>query len=461
MQDPQSEERPDEKAAPQSVPLVLPEGIRYSCQGCGKCCCGWSIGLSYEDYANVKDVDWASKHPDLAGPLFVNREKEFEQGLSQYPIFTVQREDGRCAFLINDLCFIHSTLGAESKPRTCQIFPYSFNATPSGIYAGVVYNSAAAVRNLGTLLSEQAPMLEQMWRTVVAHQHAQGKASDAVTGAAASVTSADLSAIQYNVNLTAASAITWEQYLLIEARLLEILQSSDNPNFATALLLCTDLLAKAVGLKQQGRLEEICSCEPDIGSMKGAVASDTECVVLRTIYFKLFEYPQIRLKYGRAWELKRKNPFFQPVVWNAALKTVASGTIELSTPAKVNAENARKLQIGTLSDEVISFLRRYLYLKIFTKSYCGPPCAGFSVVSGFNNLISYFLCGLVYAKAQAVCRGDSEIKLSDLYEAFFTIDRESIQINQLPKDRASFYDLGFSSARLFSRHLSEMSRTLD
>ena len=57
--------------------IHIPEDIRYSCQGCGRCCAGWSVGLTDEDYDRVKDTDWKSLHPDLAKKdLVFHREKE-------------------------------------------------------------------------------------------------------------------------------------------------------------------------------------------------------------------------------------------------------------------------------------------------------------------------------------------------------------------------------------------------
>ncbi|MBZ0188704.1 MAG: YkgJ family cysteine cluster protein, partial [Candidatus Obscuribacterales bacterium] len=124
--------------------LQIPEEVRYNCQGCGRCCSGWSVGLTETDYDKVKDIDWGSLHPQLAErELFIHRQEQFKHGQAQYPHFTNPRKDGTCPFLIDNLCFIHGHLGEEQKPGTCQIFPYSYVETPTGFYMGLAYNSMA------------------------------------------------------------------------------------------------------------------------------------------------------------------------------------------------------------------------------------------------------------------------------------------------------------------------------
>src|ERR1700679_1512460 len=86
-----------------AMPLVIAEGIRYNCQGCGRCCGGWAVGLTEEDYEKIKNVDWGSLHPELAGKeLYVHREKEFAAGTSVYAHHTKARPDGSCPFLIEN-----------------------------------------------------------------------------------------------------------------------------------------------------------------------------------------------------------------------------------------------------------------------------------------------------------------------------------------------------------------------
>ncbi|MBX9722865.1 MAG: hypothetical protein K2X81_15800, partial [Candidatus Obscuribacterales bacterium] len=118
------------------------------------------MGLTEADYARIKDVDWGSVNPDLAGKdLFIHKEQEYKSGTSLYPHFTRPRPDGSCSFLVDSLCTIHSLLGEDAKPGTCQLFPYTFVETPTATYAGMSLSSMASVRNLGRPLTEQRETL--------------------------------------------------------------------------------------------------------------------------------------------------------------------------------------------------------------------------------------------------------------------------------------------------------------
>src|SRR5579875_2172342 len=235
------------------LPMLIPEGIRYNCQGCGRCCSGWPVGLTEKDYARVKDVDWGSLHPELAGKeLFRHCVKEFAGGDSLYPHYTTAREDGGCSFLIDNLCFIHGTLGEDSKPSMCKLFPYTFTVTPSGIYVGLVYGSMAAVRNLGNLLSEQRPMLERMWQVQVEYERSQGHVPDAVVRAASSLTAESLSAVEFKINLTAGIPLAWQEYLAVEEALTSVIHCEGHADFTRALLACSRLLSEALRLKSSG-----------------------------------------------------------------------------------------------------------------------------------------------------------------------------------------------------------------
>ncbi len=86
--------------------------------------------------------------------------------------------------------------------------------------------------------------------------------------------------------------------------------------------------------------------------------------------------------------------------------------------------------------------------------------SGLSMIAGFNNLAANFLSGITYAKAYALGRGEKQIKLANLYEAYFLMDKEMASLTQLPREKAQFYDNGFSSARLFCRLFGQISAAL-
>lgn len=445
-----------------AIPLVIAEDVRYNCQGCGRCCTGWAVGMTEEDYAKVKDVDWGSLHPDLANKeLFVHREQEFAQGLSVYAHHTKARADGSCPFLIENRCFIHSTLGEENKPRMCQLFPYTFVATPSGIFVGVTNNSMAAVRNLGEPLTEQRPMLERMWKQMVAQERAQGKASDEVAAAAQSVSASDLAGIKFDINLTPGVPLTWDEYLLLEARMQELIKGVEYPNIFMALIAISDILVEAVRLKSAGSdLSTIptfkCAPERWIKSEPGYF----EQKVFSLLCFKNFVWPQIREANEAAWGTSGTNPLSDSKVISAAVNAVLFDKMDIKGAGTVSIGKAKKYKVVAFTPEIMQFFRRALYLKIFSKAYCGTAISGLSLVAGYNNIVAGFLSALIYAKAHALSKNSPEVGIADLYEGFFVHDKEGTALSQLDKGKAGFFDAGFSSPRLFTRLLGQMSKTV-
>jgi len=458
-----SSQRQENAPAESTIPLVIAEDIRYNCQGCGRCCTGWSVGVTDEDYAKVKDVDWGSLHPDLANKeLFIHHEEEFKQGLSLYQHHTKPRPDGSCSFLIDNRCFIHSTLGEENKPRMCQLFPYTFVPTPAGIYVGVSFSSMAAARNLGELLTDQRPMLERMWQTAVSQQKAQGSASLEVASAASSISLANLSEIKFDVNLIAGTPLTWAEYQIIEEQLLGALRLDLYPQILAVIIAMSEILAEAIRLKAAAQeLSLLQQFTANINRWTDEDPGFFESKVFSLLCFKNFVWPPIREKLGEEAAGKSDNPFTEPQVIKAATGAVMADKLQLPGITKaVSIGKAKKHKVKALSAEIDAFLRRYLYLKIFSKSYCGSSISGLSMVSGYNNMAGNLLCGLIYAKAHALADNRDELKIADLYEAFVLLDREGISLSSLPKDRARFFDTGFSSVRLFTRIAGQISKSV-
>jgi len=68
-----------------------------------------------------------------------------------------------CVFLDSQkLCRIHSQLGAEQKPRVCQMFPFTLVETPEGVFVGTSFFCTSVRENSGRPLVEHQPWLEGM-----------------------------------------------------------------------------------------------------------------------------------------------------------------------------------------------------------------------------------------------------------------------------------------------------------
>lgn len=452
------------------LPLLIPEGIRYNCQGCGRCCSGWSVGLTDADYGRVKDIDWGSLHPLLKDKeLFIHREEEYKQGSTMYPHFTNPRPDGTCPFLIDNLCFIHGTLSEPEKPGTCQIFPYSYVETPTGVYMGVAYNSMAAVRNLGELLTEQREKLNGYWNITV--DHLRKRARPAEVSASGVVTEAKNPFDE--VNLTSTVVVPWNEYLFLDNHLCSFFNKAaeENQPFIETVIKGEEIILHAVKLaKEKKSLAELASFDPQAPLPADATASGTNQSIIAMVFYLYLVYPTVRSKYQELWQTKAKAGFSPTRIMKLAqqiseyagtgISTIMFKRAPLPTIGTFNLNKALKYKIEPLTPEINTFFCRWLYLKIFSKTYFGPVAAGAPVLSGYNALVACFLCGMLFAKSEAARRGEHEIRIADLYEAYWRLDREFLTVDQILPQVSNGMWLAYSIPRVFRNLLESLAASM-
>lgn len=496
--------------------IHIPEDVKYSCQGCGRCCSGWSVGLTDEDYDRVKHTDWQSLHPQLANKeLFFHREQEFLDGTAGYPHYTVPKDDGSCPFLIDNLCFIHGHLGENEKPITCRIFPYTFAETPTGVYTGVVFNSMASVRNIGDPLTEQREKLANYFNLTIQHKNAAMRpeareAQDMLIKEIAGGATAVYKNPFETVSLTPACQIDWQEYLLIEARMLEVVQgrlrraeASENPediSIFKTLLMCSEILMQGRKLKMSGgNVADIATFDAEIKTPVDITPSGIELMTLRMLFYRFFVYPTVRTSDSRLWQMQRgkalkgNNAMVVANIFSkyagSGIQTILFGKAGLEMLGKVNLNAAMSAPFTGLDAETNKLFHRWIYLKLFSKSYFGPAAAGFSVLSGFNCLIASVLSVLLFSKAAALNKasdskasnsnasdnkasdnkagnnnktadgkGANTIAIADIYEAYWRLDRELLTIGQIPAEESRMYNAGLSAPRLFNKGLWAMTK---
>lgn len=427
-----------------SIPMNIPEGISYNCQGCGRCCSGFSVGMSLKDYDKVKDVDWGKLHPQLSGlELFTHKEKEFAEGTSLFPIYTKAHPDGACPFLINDLCFIHGTLGESEKPSVCQIFPYTFVGTPRGVFAAVSLSSMASVRNIGRPLTEQRPMLEQTLQ-LMKDLEVELKKEGAKT---------DVTAAVGGINLTSGVAITWDEYFLIEDRLMSIAKHEPFENTFQMWTAACEVLTEAARLKIEGaNLDNIAEFKPDLSFWNNKISTAFERFLLILMCFRGLTWPMLK----RRRIQNNQKPASGIEMFGSVLNALASKKMELPNCGEVNIEEAMFTPFVPLSAEINQFMRQYMYLRLFSKTYFGASMGGFSVIAGFNQMVATILTSLTFAKACAVKRGQNEVQIADIYESILLLDKQLGLISSLSGQVSLIYDHAFASPRIFNRFLSQM-----
>ena len=81
-------------------------------------------------------------------------------------LFSLATADRACpALLPDERCQVHAAYGEAEKPGSCQIFPYTFVSTPTGVRVGASF-SCPAVEVEGTTLSEQSAEIVALFERV-------------------------------------------------------------------------------------------------------------------------------------------------------------------------------------------------------------------------------------------------------------------------------------------------------
>ncbi|HEY2994036.1 MAG TPA: YkgJ family cysteine cluster protein [Methylomirabilota bacterium] len=207
-------------------PLLLPEGVVFTCQNSGACCrSDWLIGVDDTAHARLRDVDWTAHDPALPkADAFVPLPFPLPSGER---VTFARRPDGACVFLTADArCGIHRHRGAAAKPQVCREFPYHFVETPDGVAVGVSFACTAVRAHQGASLPAQAEEI----RAVLAGSARVERLPEALT-------------------LFGAIDVGWDVYRPIEAALLHLLGSRRDP-LPVGLLAGSALLSLCIGLTQ-------------------------------------------------------------------------------------------------------------------------------------------------------------------------------------------------------------------
>ncbi len=210
-------------------PLLLADGVVFTCQSCGDCCrSDWLIGVDDASHAALKTVEWGRYDPALGpGEKFWPLPRPLASGER---MTFARAPSGACVFLTAESrCGIHDHLGHGAKPQVCREFPYHFVETPDGVAAGLSFACSAVLHHRGEPLAGQAAAV-----------------ADIVAGSARVVKLPD------PITLYAGVDVGWPQYRAIEEALLAILGDEAIP-VPNALLTGSLLVALAVSL---ARLEQ-------------------------------------------------------------------------------------------------------------------------------------------------------------------------------------------------------------
>jgi len=354
------------------IELHIPEGINYECTGCGKCCSGWAVPMTQDDYERISAADWSSLHESFGTRTLFRQLSKRETQDTPYT-HKIVSDTGVCPFLVDNLCHMHSKHGAEFKPSICQLFPYCFSETPSGIYATVSFVSAGVIYNSGKPLLEQRDYLEGKWQEFRKMYP-------------------DYKPDWSHTKLTVDQPIAWEEYLVIENRLLAELSDGSRP-LEHRMLACSQYLMSQV--KRAGAPATAADTTlPEAGarlSMDPLNAIDKSLLLT----FQRMYYPVKQLKRGEGDF--RIPAFLQQHFFGGKSWPLAKQAFKLDELQVMNWPEDDK--------EINGILERYVYSYVFGKKYFGAGFGQVSVIAGFHHLVLILALIKLQSKASARARG--------------------------------------------------------
>jgi len=328
--------------------LHIPEGINFDCTGCGNCCFTWPVPLTDDDLKRLSSLHFPDQKFEPAHIL-----KTGSVGVSSQAAFVAalgKRNDGRCQYLSPDnRCEIHQKFGKEWKPAMCQLFPYTFTETPAGVFASASFASTGVLYNSGRPLTEQRAELEQvlqLFRKLFP----------------------DLSPGWSNLQLVDGQPLSFSEYLSLES------------GFLCALSKNTSERADKSVVSLSKKIFQLVKAKRDFDRVPGLDAKP------RTIDSLLLK--------------SLIETYFPADVYKDNLCDIDSTSLAgsfIAPPDKVlihfdsreiSFADLNNYRLGPLKAESEDLLRRFAYLKIFSKLYFGAGFAGLSLLAGLNHLAS-------------------------------------------------------------------------
>jgi Fe-S-cluster containining protein len=392
--------------------LQIPPGINFECTGCGNCCLEWPVPVTSDDRARILalagELRWPSLGSELFRPLHTTEGK-----LKAFDHTLEKRSDGRCEFLSEEKrCVLHERRGAESKPSVCQLFPYTFNETPSGVYVSLSFASSGVLFNQGRPLSEQQEMLTLKWQLFK-------RLFPAITP--------DWSGIQ----LVDGRALSWQSYMEMESDILKAVHGS--PRAEHRVL---------AGSKVAARQLPAGICESGLPQM-AAKPKQIDQLLLKAL-FELYLPDDVFTSEQTDIECKRL--LENLVVPPSAVRLRSQGQ-ESSFGELMN------FKLGKLDDESEDLLYRFIFCRIFAKLYFGPGFANLSLLAGLHHLPAIIVMVRLKLKLLAMRQAGSRPDFGVTAEIVRDLERKLSQVN-LSRESATVLEVLFVSPERAERMLA-------
>jgi hypothetical protein len=239
----------------------------------------------------------------------------------------------------------------------CQLFPYTFTPTPTGVYASLSFASTAVLFNSGRLLSEQGELLEKKWQLFQSLMPNYAPNWD-------------------TMQIVDGAPLAWQTFLPIDQNLLSLFAVGDEPgenqiNKGNSNLL--DRLNQASGqccsLAPRGHI-----FEKNLTDARPKTVDQILIKYLLEFYFPtdVFSESSVDLPIRTIAEQLVKPP--------SSVRLPGSGT-------EIGFSDLLNTRLGKLDDDCESLLTRFVYCRLFSKLYFAAGFNNLSLVAGFHHLV--------------------------------------------------------------------------
>lgn len=355
--------------------LHIPEGINFDCTGCGNCCFEWPVPVTRDDFDRISAY---AKGESVDTNQLFRVLKVADEKLRVFSHSLEKRDDGLCLFLAEDKrCRLHADHGIDAKPAMCRLFPYTFTKTPSGTYASVSFAATGVLFNSGKALTEQSELLERHL-----------KLFDQLFPS--------LSLDWSETQLIDGQALSWGDYIELERPLLERLSPADD-----------HLRAERVLFEECERFRKRVGAGIKLDNAAGLETNPKiiDQVLVRNLLLAYFPCDA-----------------YKSAACDIDAQAVAREFLEEPRKVMLGYRGGRYsfqdlvgVRLGRLAANAADLLRRFAYLRVFSKLYFGPGFNYFSVVAGLHHLALLTCLLRIRLKLEILYRKQEMLSADELF----------------------------------------------
>jgi Fe-S-cluster containining protein len=390
------------------VDLRIHPSMRFSCTMCGKCCRGWAISFTDEERRRLEAQDWGKRLPDLAGRTLW----EPVPGAAGPMTWRFRlREDGACPFLgERNQCRIHEALGAEAKPHTCRMFPFTFADTPAGTFVGLRFNCPGVLGGGGEPVTEGVRELVGLRRELERIATPPRYPDQVAVGARGRLDWDDVRVVEEAaLRLLDEGGLPFLKRLLVLLRLAEVFEG------ARMEALTGERLKQMVALV----LPDLKAQERDAALVRPALGAAERALFhqfLAIIYSKEYGVFQ-RLPFRERLRLRLR------AAANGYRFLFGRGRVALSGWAgPIDLSRVWDIPAPATEPRTTALLERWLRWKVWGKSTFSRLYFDLPYEAGLGSLGAMFAGAAWWARASALARGASAAEFEDWERALDLVD---------------------------------------